>query len=194
MKRSSVSHFFVLLAVLGVVLGFAGCATPHPERSQFSIELHNGAGFDNGKLGYDREIGGFWLFGRNSGVLVTPLPLVGDAAGAGAQPAPLVLNVRTVPVRSAPSVIAMLLIATPSQFITARPGESSITVVPNSETTDAGGTPSAGKPPAPARMEILTNNGDIAFERDDNRIRVVISGAFLRRHAPAGAYVKWFDR
>jgi hypothetical protein len=166
----------VLCALAAATL--AGC-TSYPENPQYAVvpNAKSGAAFETNKHTYDRKLGGYWLRGQSGAVRIDPL-------APTATPADLVLSIRTYASDHAQTRIAQVRVATPKEIITARPNESVIYVIPNEgEKTGTGSS-----------TDILRDTNSIRFEKDDNRVNIIFSGDFLRRYAPNGASIKWFDQ
>ncbi|MDR2513155.1 MAG: hypothetical protein LBD01_05120 [Puniceicoccales bacterium] len=158
-------HFSILLAV-ALLLG--GCSsTQHPAQPGYDIVLGEGARFEPGKAGYDPSLGGYWVNGNATSVRLDPTVLAGRSE--------LVLSVRTA--ISTPR-LSLLRVATPGHIVTVRSQDKNISVSPFDN---------------PAHVEILRDTGYIRLEPSAERIKVILSAAFLQEYAPHGLSVFWTE-
>jgi hypothetical protein len=164
--------FFVFLFAL-----VTGCANTPNLAPGYTVTCKKSASFEMGKpIGYDPELGGYWLTGNEATISLNPKAANPD--GSPVSGGPLVLSVRTASGSGTPSTLSFLRIATPQYRITTRFQEQNILRVETME--DA------------SRTDLLRDMGYVRILQDGKRVKIVLSDDFLRRYAPSGAALTWW--
>jgi hypothetical protein len=172
-------NFQTLLAgVLVSLLSFAaGCTTTPPTLPNYSVTCRKSASFETGKpSGYDPEFGGYWLAGSSAtGATISLTPRANQNAPGG----DLVLSLRTTTDPRSKSNLSFLRLLTPQYSITARSQEPGVLSIESSSD--------------PSHLQILRDTDYLRISLEGNRIKIVLTDEFLRRYAPSGAALTWFD-
>jgi hypothetical protein len=92
-----------------------------------------------------------------------------------------VLSLRTTPEGVRKNDLSLLRIVTPQYHITTRLAEENVLRIETPENASH------------AHVGLLRDMKYVRIYRDENRIKVVLSGDFLYRYAPNGAALTWFD-
>ncbi|MDR2863880.1 MAG: hypothetical protein LBV54_08455 [Puniceicoccales bacterium] len=162
--------FFLLASLVAT-----GCATT-TSSPEYALICTSNAVFEQGKNGYDPDLGGYWLFGSGKcTVRLDPLHAATPAA-LGRISNDLVLSIRTGVGRQLPRM-AFLRIATPKHTIVRQSSQALfISEVDN-----------------PTHVEERRDTDLVNVTSDGSRIKVVLTAKFLRRYAPFGAAISWFE-